>query len=697
MLISVITTGFGQNNTTLPSISFPNSVNLFELYEIAFTLPSAYSNPYNPDIIRAYAEFTGPNNRFYTVEAFYYEDYTFQKSNGYEVATRQPSNDGWRIRFTPTEAGTWSFRLKVFDAHAELTLPFTNVDYTFSCIFSNNCEGFISMANSRYLKRDIVKNGVRQYHSYFPIGPSVAWYSCKKISGHEDYSMPLGIYDYEKYIDSLDGNANYMRIWLNRYQYLSLYGPELTQINIEGDTVVYFDSTINQKDSAELDYIISYASQHGIAIMPCIFNCGDFRNRNGMDPYDPSVWTNNPFKTIIDNPCMFFTAKEAKSITKHLLRYIIARWGYATIIMSWELWNEVDLFFYMCDGSKHIEQDALAWHIEMSNYIHEIDPFGHCISTSMGNISSFSYLYSQVFDNLDFVQHHNYQNIQNAESKRQFSYVLFNKTIQGHTSYPDKPFFMGEWGFDQSNPPLYSAKDPIGIDLHNSLWSSLFSTSMGPASFWFWPYLDLHGLYGRFGPLLKFCENLPILSETFTPNQTGTIIGHTLDFSPNNLETYYMINAAEDTIYGWVQDTAFAYQSLRWLTDGTHYVDTDWGPVLRFNSSQVFDPSGYVYTLNQGKKPAPSSNINTITLKITNQSVGSRYLIRWYDSETGEQINLGFVPYTTVYQDTQGNKCVSFAFPGQIRNTQNQTINNLFGDAVFSLTLNNFPSKNKTP
>ena len=28
-----------------------------------------------------------------------------------------------------------------------------------------------------------------------------------------------------------------------------------------------------------------------------------------------------------------------------------------------------------------------------------------------------------------------------------------------------------------------------------------------------------------------------------------------------------MINATEDTIYGWCQDTAFAYQSLRWLTD----------------------------------------------------------------------------------------------------------------------------------
>ena len=189
--------------------------------------------------------------------------------------------------------------------------------------------------------------------------------------------------------------------------------------------------------------------------------------------------------------------------------------------------------------------------------------------------------------------------------------------------------------------------------------------------------------------MLNVAENIPILSTSFTAHHTGTIIGHKLDFTDtNNLQTYYMINATQDTIYGWSQDTVFAYQSLRWLTDEVRPENTNWGEVLRFKTDMVYDPQGYVYTLSQTKKPTPSLNNNTITLPITNQPVGSRYLVRWYDSETGNVFNTGETIYAFVQQDGS-NKSVSFQFPSFIRDPQQQTINNIFGDAVFILLLNN--------
>ena len=692
LFATIVAKGFGQ---LFPPLSYPGSVGLFGLYEVSFTLPTTYSNPYDPDTINVYAEFTGPDNSSYIVNAFYYEDYTFyQHVEGYEVAVRHSENDGWRLRFTPTVVGTWSFYIRAFDKNGELNLPELNANHTFSCTSVSDVDGFISLANSRFLKRDIVKNGNRRFHSFFPIGPDEAWYSCMANVYGEFWNHPKGIYDYKRRIDSLSGNANYMRVFLNRYKSLALYGPEYATEN--GDTIVCFDSTVNQKDSAELDYIIAYASQHGISVMPCIFNCADFMAGHN-DPSDPSIWANNPFRYILGNAnncaCSFFTDARAIKISKNLIRYIVSRWGYATNIMSWELWNEVDHVKKQCPENHEFAQQVKDWHREMDTYIRSIDPFGHCISSSVGNPEAQSLFPDMYQNSMDIVQRHIYGDIQRARSYFEIPYLLYIRTNSAHnySMIESKPFFMGEFGFDQSKHPYTEEKDPLGVSLHNSLWSSLFSASIGPASFWWWKYLDLCSMYKRFTPLKTFCQNLPILSGTFTANTTGESIDNiNVVRFPNGLGTYYMTNTAEDTIMGWCQDTAFAYQSLRWLTDSVRmqYDTLNNGQILKpfyfVDNVPPLDPNGYIYTLDPLKRPAPSSNSNVITLPIINQPVGTTYKLRWYDSETGlsnNEIILG----PTVQQDFQGNKFLSFHFPSHIRDLNKQTINNTFGDAVFVL------------
>lgn len=699
LLMAFVLKGFGQ----ISKFSYPSSVDLFGLCEISFKLPKIYVNPYDPDTISVYAEFTGPDNSTYIVNAFYYEDYTFQQHiNGYETATYDSQYDGWRIRFTPTVLGTWTFVIRGSDNSGSLNAAFMNVNYTFSCTSVSNADGFISKANSRYLKRDVVRNGQRQIHSFFPIGPDVAWYSCVKYAYNNyyylDLSQPYGIYDYKRYIDSLVGNANYMRVFINRYQYLSLYGPEYTQLE-NGNPKVYFDSIINQKDSAELDYIISYALQHGITITPCIFNCGDFRYANS-DPSDVGIWANNPFNNILDlsEPCVFFTSAEAKRITKNLLRYIISRWGYAANVFCWELWNEVDHVSEICDNNGELGQNILDWHDEMANYIRAIDPFGHCISSSVGGDYGLP-AFSEIFQNLDITQRHTYQNIQIARSRFELPNTLYHSANKSHSQYSidPKPFFQAEFGFSQSKHPYAIEKDPMGVSLHNSLWSSLFLASIGSASFWWWNYLDICGMYNRFAPMLNFSQNLPILSSTFTAKRTGDEDENEgVIVFPNGLETYYMINGSEDTIMGWSQDTAFTYQALRWLTDSVrlHNDTLSDGTILwayYYVDSVPYDTSGYLYTLDPLKRPQPSSNSNIITLPITNQPIGSRYMVKWYDSETGNALNPEVTTYAFVQQDFQGNKNVSFQFPSRIRDLQQQTINNTFGDAVFVIILKNLP------
>lgn len=663
----------------ITKVSFSDKADVYGLYVVSFDLGN-YDHPYDPEVIDVFADFHSPEGKSFRVNGFYYEGYNFMEKRGVEVTSRNGDEDGWRIRFTPDAVGQWTYEIHAVDRYGSVHLSsYDGKPFAFACQ-SENAEGFIRKANTKYLKREAYVDGQRQDHSFFPVGSNMGWYTA---ADYGIYKKPYGVYEYEKFVDQLSGKANYLRIWLNRYQSLSLYGPEHAG-TMDGKPQMYFDSTMNQKDAAELDIIIQDAQKHGISIMVCFFNFRDFIHKNEIavsskeKPAMPSDWINNPFHTILglNTPYDFFTDVRAVRITKNMIRYIVARWGYATNVLCWELWNEVANMSEKRDVSLDIQQKIVQWHIQMAEYIRSIDPHHHLISTSLGSGEDISVL-MRVFDDMDFVQDHNYQNIQKAKSKEQFSHVLYRETEKARQRFSDKPFFMGEFAFGQTNSKAkYDSKDPKGIDLHNSLWSSVFSGSMGPASFWYWEVLDKNNWYGLFKPMNVFLGSLPILSDSFTGKTTGTAQGHVLSF-PNNLETYYLVNATEDTIIGWSQDTAFCYQSLRRLTDEV-------GKNGHFLDDGVFDPEGYVYTLDKAKRPKPSSKSNTIEFPIENQQRKTSYKVRWFDSETG--LEMSDEATMAVVRRKRFRNVLEIQFPSSVRNVKKGEITNTLGDAVFMLT-----------
>lgn len=665
-------------------VTSPKSVGVYGLFEVSLSL-GTYDNPYDPEVIDVYAVFQGPDGSRHRVTGFYYESFLLEKDSekNYEKVSRDTRGDSWRIRFTPDVAGRWTYTIHAVDRKGEAKLDsYGGHPLMFDCQ-ARDAEGFIRQANSKYLKREAYLDGKRNEHAFFPIGPNVGWYGAVD---YHTYKKPYGIFEYQEYIDKLAGNANYMRVWLTRYQYLSLYGPEHALRNADGKPVVFFDSTVNQKDSEELDYIVRYAGEHGISLMLCFFTFGDFREDSEdlekSEKYGgmPSGWRYNPFHTILGlkQPIEFFTNPQAIRITKNLIRYIVARWGYAPNLVCWELWNELGNIFLKEELDEEAQQAIIQWHETMKSWINSLDPNQHLVSTSLGNTKGKTSLEREVFNHLDIVQDHNYQNIQKAVSREQFSYVLYREAQKARQLYDQKPYFMGEFGFGQaSKDPKLEEKDPFGVDVHNSLWSSAFSGSMGPASFWFWKYLKEKDLFGLFKPLLTFFDACPLLSDSFQAMTTGKVSGRELLF-PNHLETYYMINASEDTLMGWSQDTAFCYQSLRHLTDAK-------GSNGHFVVGSVNDPKGYVYTMNPSKRPQPSSDSNTIVIPIKKQPRGARYQVRWYDTETGREIRSEAT--TATVRRRWFRKYLSFEFPESVRDLQNHTVNNTFGDAVFMISL----------
>ena len=655
----------GHAQPKISDLSFPKSVQLFGLYELSFQLGD-YPNAYDPEVIDVYAEFIGPDGKLFKVNGFYYEGYSFQQRNGYEVATAA-RDKGWRVRFTPNQAGRWRFRLHAIDRTGKCTYPDDpQVQSGFECNPVSQAQGFIRQANTKYLKREAVENGKVTTRAFFPIGPNIAWYSYK---GSKEY--PTGVFEYDTYLNQMAGSANYMRIWISRSICLSLYGPEYTQMNGKSP-MVYFDSSLNQKDAAELDHIIANAAKNGIAVMPCFFTFGDFSNRKeGL-----SRWNDNPYKTLLGlkSPSQFFTDDKAKRIAKNLIRYIVARWGYATNIICWELWNEVNNIDNEGLTELSVHTAIVKWHGEMADYVRSIDPFNHLISTSLGTFSENDYIGKHIYQGLDVVQYHTYGNIQKAKSKEQRTRQLYDKYAQYRPLYPDKPVFCGEFGFGQSSSPKYQDKDPYGFDTHNCAWASLFSGSMGSASFWFWDYLRDKELMRIYAPVMAYSLNLPILTDAFSPHTTASIVKKSL-VCPNGIETYYLTNAHQDTIYGWCQDTAFSYQALRRLTDkeikNGHFV-----------ANAKVDTKGYIYTLSKDKRPKPCSKSNTITIPISEQSVGTQYSVRWFDGETGLEI-VGERTVVKVQRSWPRNRFINIEFPSTIRDLKKRQINNTYGDAAF--------------
>ena len=173
-LAGLIATGFSQPRIT--DVRFPSSTAVFDLFEITFFL-GEYANPYDPEVIDVTAEFTSPDGQIQTVLGFYYEAYRFAETEGYEVAVRNEADDSWKVRFTPDCAGNWTFKLSARDKNGLQTLTAEgDKAFTFKCINRDTDQGFISKANLLFLKRETVVGQQKQYRSFFPVGPNVAWY-----------------------------------------------------------------------------------------------------------------------------------------------------------------------------------------------------------------------------------------------------------------------------------------------------------------------------------------------------------------------------------------------------------------------------------------------------------------------------------------------------------------------------------------
>lgn len=438
------------------------SVGQYEKFEIRFTLNTTYINPYNPDEADITVYFTPiGSTTTQTIPAFWYQGYT-AITGSFENYTPSGSPT-WMARFAPQQYGSYTYFIRVADSQGIST----SGTYTFFCNRSDN-QGFLHRLpnNQKYLQFDKGK-------IYLPVGQDVGWDDHSGTRFFNNYYTKMGQYQ-----------EKWTRLWLASFQRLALEWSSTHWSGVYSGLGRYA-----QIPAWRLDYALNLAQQKGIYVQLTLLHHGMFSS--SINPQ----WSDNPYNTtnqgFLSSPADFFTNSTAKSLYKKQLRYIIARWGYNTNILAWELWNEVQ-FTDNFSSSTAQQVNVASWHQEMAQYIRQLDPYQHLITTSSDG-NGFQYIWAKP--ELDIIQVHYY-----GDGREQ---KIHNQTTTLRTLY-NKPVWFGEFG--SGTQGTAEALDSTGIYLHNGIWAGALSETIA-ASWWWDDPIEKYNLYYHFSGLANYLDN----------------------------------------------------------------------------------------------------------------------------------------------------------------------------------------------
>lgn len=457
-----------------------DTIGVYEKFEITINLTASFSNPFDKNQIYLRAIFTSPSGKNFTIDGFYYQDFIRTGPPETLIVNNQPH---WKIRFTPVEIGEWTYKIYCTDQTGSTN---TN-DFHLICTTSDK-KGFVRIANNRYLKYE---NG----EQFFGIGLNMGWY---------DY--PEKTFSYQKWIDSLAANnGNLIRVWMSE----NAFAIEWKNTGLGNYT--------NRLDRAyQLDWLFDYAEKKNVFIQLCLIPHGQFSINVNPE------WNNNPYNSSNGGPCNtpeeFFINQTAINFFKKRIDYIIARWGYASNLFAWEIFNEVD----HTHNYNQNKQNVIQWLLDIAQYIKLKDPYQRIVTTSFANEFLEPAIWSSNF--FDIIQIHHY----NTTSDMQTALVELTKL---YLSDYNKPTAIGEYDFLELGY-WASINDPLGVNLHNSIWASIMSGAYMSAMSWSWEnYISPKGLFYHFKAPGEFLRRINLLDKVFIPVTFQTYTSQKSDFA----------------------------------------------------------------------------------------------------------------------------------------------------------------------
>lgn len=454
--------GYRCRGSEIPVISRVNlpseSVGRFDLYEIDFLLSAVYDNPFDPDDICVDGVFTRPDGKVATVPAFFYEP--IEKTNGKILLVYSPAAftvtgcGGWKIRFAADTVGEYSFTIRARDAKGQTC---ESEVYRFTVTESQN-KGFVTISKNNPGRFE----NSADHSAFWGTGTNIAWVRPAFTKNPEHLS-------YNYFLDRAEDMSNCTRVWICHWAWLE-WMPQ------EGDPSTYAYcgmSYYNQCVCSAFDDIVRMCEEKGLRIIVCLDD-----NDEHYPPRSYGNWGFNPYNAKnggpVDDVRNYFTTKEVLPYYKKRLRYIVARWGYSSAVLSLNLWND------MSSPSPGVEE-----------YLDELCRYTHSLTE-------------------------NYRTLLFGSNFKMQANAVLDYTTQSPTTFDGtKPNVTNEcW----SSPNRLWFRD----SLETTLWSELsrgFATTM----IWDHDYVDEHECWDLFRRILDFSADIPFNNSHTNSSETHVI------------------------------------------------------------------------------------------------------------------------------------------------------------------------------
>lgn len=462
----------------------------FGKFELTFALNRAFPNPFDPERVAVDAEFTGPDGKKTVMPAFYYQDFArVDRVTKLEhcrlLEDFIPVGAGcWKVRFAPTQPGTYAYVLSVLDQTGVTPRRLTTQPRRFKCVASA-LKGYVRVAADR--QHFEFSSG----EPFYPIGHNV--HSSNDVSKRNRDLLNIPAQDdhgtkaYDAVFRKMAAHGeNLAEIWMASWS---------LDLEWTGRWKNYFGlGRYNLHHAWKLDRLLELAAQNGIYIHLALENHG--KASTFCDP----EWRNNPFNEdnggFLSDCKDFFARRDARQQYKKKLRYIVARWGYSTQIMGFELWSEIDLTGnnWNDHGRPEFLLNKVEWHREIARYFKQINHRRHLLTTH------YSGTYGRVQAPIARLPELDYLALDAYRKQGDIAQLLY-RTQRALESY-GKPFLVTEFG----GSPMGTNLSRLEADLHSGLWAAYMMNHAGSPLLWWFMYIDRKHKYPHYRALANFAK-----------------------------------------------------------------------------------------------------------------------------------------------------------------------------------------------
>lgn len=302
-------------------------------------------NPFDPAEIDVQAVFSRIDNNEVKSEkvfGFYYEEY-IRKSNLKGWSKMKDLNDAhFRIRFAPKFEGLWKCDIRVVLEGGKVISvapPF------FFWTKDVGLPGYVKVSeNKRYFELD--------GELFLPVGSNMPAEGSLLTGYRSEGAMPHEFVGYHSQLKDLkDNGANYFRHMITpwttdiEFEHIGNYSNRLNRA-WEMDELIDYIEEIDLRMHFNMSYTtpLSYTGLYSMFFwdwtneddsLSCELLNGWFKNDSG---YCYHTDKEHGVETIDE----FFTNPESIRYYQNRIRYMLARWGYSTHIVAFELMNEIN-------------------------------------------------------------------------------------------------------------------------------------------------------------------------------------------------------------------------------------------------------------------------------------------------------------------------------------------------------------------